>query len=195
MHKKISVLLIALFVTATNASAMTITYDIGMKTIGNWSGDYFDQADGCTGGSPSDMCRGTLTGDWDGTILSNITGALSGSMGTINITGGSLGGAYYSGAPGSQTLLWSLETDSIGTLYFDDPQMNKITADALTLWTESLLAYSTAAGEGCRGRCGTHLFGENQALPEPGTIGIALLGLLSMPLMMRQRRRTAELSA
>jgi len=212
MRSKISVLLIPLlFVAVTNASAMTITYELGQQRIGNWSGSYLHKASGCTGGSALDMdnsggndtlymcggarrITGSITGKWDGTILSNISGTISGSRGSFGITGGSLGGAYYSGLPGDLRPLWRLETVRLGTFFFERMPINRITADTLTLWGQNLRAYTTRPCEGCKGRFGIDLYGEGQPLSEPGTLGIVLLGLMMMPLMMR-RRRPADLRA
>ncbi|MFW2404776.1 MAG: hypothetical protein ACN4GT_08415 [Gammaproteobacteria bacterium] len=210
MRSKISVLLIPLLLVAvSNASAMTITYELGQKQIGTWSGSYLHKASGCTGGSALDMdgngsndmlymcggaerITGSITGEWDGTILSNISGMITGLLGSVNITGGSLGGAYYSGAPGNLDPLWHLETSNKGTFVFEDMPINKITADTLTLWGQNLLAYTTKPCWNCEGRYGIDLYGEGQPLPEPGTLGIALLGLMLIP-MMRSRRVMAYL--
>jgi len=143
---------------------------------------------------------GMLGGDWDGTILSNITGMLNGTM----ITGGSLGGAYYSAA---MDPLWYLDLADGGTFYFEQINgvINQIDATHLLLWGQNTAAYLGQDGgcviNGCtqQRRWGMDLYGTAKSLPEPGTLFLMVLGLASMslvliPVAVRRRTRAAARS-
>ncbi|MGI9343211.1 MAG: hypothetical protein ACR2QV_10180 [Gammaproteobacteria bacterium] len=189
---------------AANAPAMSVTYKIGPHSIGNWSGSFIHRASQYGGKSDLDMNRdgrldnlytngnsrrigGSLTGDWDGTTLSNITGKL----GHLTVTGGSLGGDYYADNDGRLMPLWSLDVANKGTFYFEDMPINQINKNMLTLWGQNGAAYR--ACHNCGKRLGLDLYGESVSLPEPRSLAIALLGMLAIPFVLRQRRATQRL--
>lgn len=202
MRKGILLLIAVIgLLAAASAPAMTVTYDIKPHTIGNWSGSFIHRASNFGVTSDLDMNRdgvndnlytsgthrrisGSLTGNWDGTTLSNITG----SLWDFAVTGGSLGGSYYSETNGVLAPLWSLELDGAGTFYFEDMWINQINQDTLTLWGQNLQAYLGSSENGKH--YGLDLYGVS--LPEPSSIAIALLGLLAIPLVLTRRRAARQ---
>jgi hypothetical protein len=186
---------------AASAPAMTVTYDIKPHTIGNWSGSFIHRATHFGGASDLDLdsdgfndslytsgrsrrISGSLTGNWNGTTLTDITG----SLWDFAVTGGSLGGAYYSETNGVLAPLWSLELEGAGTFYFEDMWINQINQDTLTLWGQNLQAYLGSSENGKH--YGLDLYGVS--LPEPSSIAILLLGLLAIPVVLARRRRAAR---
>jgi len=209
-------LLALLLATPTTLWAIPVVYEIGPYATEGYSASWLHTAGGNPSASDLDLdndgandtlymsagpggsivdVTGTLGGDWDGSILSNITGMLNGAM----ITGGSLGGAYYSAG---MDPLWYLNLDGGGTFYFEELNdvINQITADTLILWGQNTAAY---AGNGnCNGangvdyscaqngdRLGMDLYGRAKPLPEPGTLALMMLGLASIAAGLRRREQ------
>ncbi|MEO7386430.1 MAG: hypothetical protein ABIX37_05805, partial [Gammaproteobacteria bacterium] len=131
-------------------------------------------------GSTYYQANGTISGDWDGEKLTNISGTLLDGK----VLGGSLGGAFYGAG---MTPLWSLVTDLFGTFLFEefDPAVNVITENTLTLWGQNLVAYglrescARAAGPGttpCKAKA-VDLYYSATAVSEPATLLMLALGL------------------
>ncbi len=212
-------LLALLLATPTTLWAIPITYEIGpYDGLDGYSASWLHTAGGSPGASDLDLdnngsndtlymsagehgsitaVTGTLGGDWNGSILSNITGTLNG----IAITGGSLGGAYYSGA---MDPLWYLNLDGGGTFYFeelDNSSINLITADYLLLWGQNTAAYIGNGNGGMSSHCdsgygcmqteglGLDLYGSATSLSEPGTLLLMMFGLASLTVASRRRER------
>ena len=204
---------------ATNVSAMTVTtatYGIGPKVIGNWAGSYLHSATAYPGPSDLDLdgiggkdtlymggfaqeITGIITGDWNGTILSNITGMIDG----MSVLGGSLGGAYYGGTIANPTPLWSLTVATKGTFYFESLPINRIDENRLTLWGQNSAAYSgpcvysdTSDSDGaCDMGWGIDLYGQRITnLTEPSTANLILLAwFLSMAITFVTRYRAKRI--
>lgn len=126
------------------------------------------------------QATGQISGDWDGTKLTGLSGTLLDGK----ILGGSLGGAFY-GA--NMTPLWTIITDLFGTFLFEelDPAVNVITENTLTLWGQNLVAYglretcARAAGPGvtgCKAKA-LDITGSVTSVPEPTSLLILALGL------------------
>lgn len=189
--------------TASALGIMTLQYEIGPYQHANYSASWFHGADGCAmqgdldmnGDSSADLLytcggnhiqlTGMLSGHWNGTVLSSITGHLNGWP----VTGGSLGGAYYDSG---MNPLWQLVIEDHGTFAFEDMDgyMNLIDDTRLMLWGQNYVAYNTEDPncEDCNGE-GTDLYGKATPLSSPGTLSLALLGL-PIALAMGLRRRT-----
>jgi hypothetical protein len=140
-------------------------------------------------GSQYYVLNGSISGDWDGQKLTNLSGILR--DGTI--LGGSLGGAFYSA---TMQPLWTIVTDLFGTFVFEDlvPAVNVIDARYLTLWGQNLVAYglretcARAAGPGataCKGKA-LDIFAA-VAVPEPTTIALLAFGLGGIAWTLRRR--------
>jgi hypothetical protein len=130
-------------------------------------------------GSTYYQAYGSVSGEWDGQKLSNLSGKLLDS----NIIGGSLGGAFYTAA---MKPLWTIVTDLFGTFVFEefDPAVNVISDTTLTLWGQNLVAYglretcSRAAGPGttpCKAKAVDLNY--SVSVPEPATLLMLVLGL------------------
>ena len=198
--------LLTIFLMApTSLWAMTVGYDIGPYSMPGYSASWLHSAtshqtssdldldnDGSNdslymSGSTKIALTGMLWGDWDGTVLSNITGMLNDNA----VTGGSLGGDYYTAG---MDPLWYLDVAGAGTFYFEqlNSMINQITADYLLLWGQNTAAYLGSDCVDCdERRWGMDLYGEAKALPEPGTFLLMVLGLLSLPLLSRRRELLA----
>lgn len=220
MKKGIIAGLIGLFTLApTSLWAVSLGYQIGPYSTDGYSASWLHSAGGHPAPSDLDLnhdgfndtlymspgpngikisVTGMLGGDWDGTVLSNITGMLNSTM----ITGGSLGGAYYSA---NMEPLWYLDLAGAGTFYFEEinGMINQIDENHLLLWGQNTTAYLEEDGgcytAGCtqQERWGMDLYGTAKSLPEPGTLLLMLLGLASMSLVLmpvaarRQKRPLA----
>lgn len=193
--------------------AVPVGYDIGPYSNSEYSASWLHSAGGCTGSSDMDldnsgsndtlyMCPGSggtktaltgmLFGDWDGTILSGITGMLNG----YDVTGGSLGGDYYTN---NMDPLWYLDVSGKGRFYFEkiNSMINQITSDYLLLWGQNTAAYVGDNGNCYMDDCaqqswGLDLYGTAKPLPEPGTLMLMLLGLLSLAAVSYQRGQTVS---
>lgn len=190
---------------ATTVHAVPVSYDIGPYRAGNFAASYLHSADGCRGASDLDLNRngrkdtlymcgseqrgltGTLHGHWNGTRLTGITGVLGGYA----VTGGRLGGDFYSS---SMRPLWFLTLAGLGRFFFEDLPINRIGADYLTLWGQNRKAY-TCKTDRCRERkaAGLDLYGraQEESLPEPGSLAVLAAGLAG--LLVTRRRRAAPL--
>lgn len=143
-------------------------------------------------GGTKTALTGMLLGDWDGTILSGITGMLNG----YDVTGGSLGGDYYTN---NMDPLWYLDVAGKGRFYFEkmNSMINQITSDYLLLWGQNTAAYVGDNGNCYMDDCaqeswGLDLYGSVKPLPEPGTLMLMLLGLLSLAAVSYQRGQTVS---
>jgi len=197
-----------LLLLAQAATAGMVTYDIGPYRAGGFAASYLHSADGCTGRGRLDMNRdgrrdklymcgehqkavsGQITGRWDGEKLTGI----SGSIGGYRVTGGSLGGAYYRRAGERRQPQWNLRLQGLGLFAFERMPINQINGRQLTLWGQNLATYLCKSGR-CRDRhaLGIDLYGQARAaLPEPGSLGVILAGMLGFALALRQRRISAQ---
>lgn len=190
------------------AFAGMVTYDIGPYRAGGFAASYLHSADGCAGRGRLDldsngrrdrlyMCgdrqqsiSGQITGQWDGRKLTDISGSIAGHK----VTGGSLGGAYYRKVDGQRLPRWNLRLEGLGLFVFERMPINQINGQQLTLWGQNLATY-LCSSRSCRNRhgLGMDLYGSARAaLPEPGSIGVMLAGMLGFALALRQRRRAVE---
>jgi hypothetical protein len=207
---RISQLLLAFLVLlACPAFAGMVTYDIGPYRAGGFAASYLHSSDGCTGRGQLDldangrsdrlyMCgnrtqavTGQITGHWDGRKLTDISGSIAG----YQVTGGRLGGAYDRNIGDYRLPRWNLRLEGLGLFVFERMPINRINGRQLTLWGQNLAAYLCNTRH-CRNRhaVGMDLYGSARAaLPEPGSIGVMLAGMLGFALALHQRRRAAEL--
>jgi hypothetical protein len=141
---------------------------------------------------------GVISGSWDGTRLTGLDGVIDGSP----ITGGALGGAFYSI---DLKPLWTIVTERWGTFVFESLNgANSITETTLSLLGQNLRAYGVA--ERCRGQSGTF---ENNCLTkgialasddgrisvsEPAALLLVLAGLAGGALALRRRHGAAGLA-
>ncbi len=211
MKIKFITIFLTLYLASTTASwAIPLGFEIGPYSTGGFSASWLHSASSSPAASDLDLdnngsndtlymspgsqgqliaLTGMLGGDWDGTILSNITGMLNGGS---MITGGSLGGAYYDA---SMNPLWYLDLDGAGTFYFEqiNGMINQINDDYLLLWGQNEAAYAngpdTCNSNQCASqpRWGMDLYGKAQALPEPGTALLMMFGLTALIAASRRR--------
>jgi len=222
MKKGIVAGFISLFVLAPAASWATslgvtpLGYQIGPYATDGYSASWFHSAQGHPAPSDLDLnhdgthdtlymspgsggkiiaVTGMLGGDWDGTVLSHITGMLNDTM----ITGGSLGGAYYDA---DMNPLWYLNLADGGTFYFEkiNGLINQIDERHLLLWGQNTAAYLGEDGSCYFDQCtqqtswGMDLYGTAKSLPVPGTWLLMLLGLAALPLALRRNGRVSCLA-
>jgi len=214
MKKTLIISFLTLYLASPAASwAIPLGFEIGPYSSGGFSASWLHSADGSPGTSDLDLdnsgsndtlymspgpngvkitLTGMLGGDWDGTILSNITGMLNGSS---MITGGSLGGAYYDV---DMNPLWYLDLNDGGTFYFEEinGMINQINENYLLLWGQNEAAYAGEDGSCYSSQCtsqtrwGMDLYGKAQSaqsLPEPGTLMLMMFGLASLVVTSRRR--------
>ena len=132
---------------------------------------------------------GFISGDWDGSRLTNITGNIDG----FDIVGGSLGGAFYTA---EMLPLWRIVTARWGTFIFERLDgFNQITADGLQLLGQNLAAY------GIRELCqlpdriglntcttkGVEIVSGRVSVPEPAALLLLLAGLAGGAVALRRR--------
>jgi hypothetical protein len=203
---KLKFLLLLLF--AQSGFAGVVTYDIGPYRAGGFAASYLHSADGCSGSGQLDlnagggrdklyMCgsrkqaiRGQITGNWDGNRLTNITGNIAGR----EVLGGNLGGRYYRNTSNGLKPRWNLRLAGLGLFIFERMPINQINAHQLTLWGQNLATYMCDTRR-CRDRrgVGIDLYGRARAsLPEPGSLGILLAGLMGVGVSLRRRLQTTR---
>lgn len=212
MKTKFAITLLTLYLATPAASwAIPLGFEIGPYSTSGFSASWLHSAGGSPATSDLDLdndgaldtlymspgphgekipLTGMLGGDWNGTILSNITGLLNGSS---MITGGSLGGAYYDA---DMNPLWYLDLDGAGTFYFEEinGMINQINENYLLLWGQNEAAYAGENGSCYSSQCNTSqprwgmdLYGQAQSLPEPGTLMLMMFGLAALVAASRRR--------
>ncbi len=203
MHAlKLAISFLFLSFASNAAFAIAMSYDIGSYKKDGFTASAMHKATSCRGSGGGDvnsdglkdflyMCGGTpdkiggqLQGEWDGTMLTGITGEIAGHA----VIGGSLGGSFYSA---DEKPLWYLTLEVLGTFYFEQLAINQVTGEHLILWGQNDTTYYCTDSE-CRERegKGMDLYGKGHeiALPEPGMASVLFAGLLGAGAAYRRRR-------
>lgn len=139
---------------------------------------------------------GVISGTWDGTRLTGLSGNIDGHA----ITGGSLGGAFYTA---DLKPLWTIITARWGTFVFEKLDgFNMIQETGLRLIGQNLAAY------GIRERCqvpgrvglntcttkGAEIYSGIVSVAEPAALVILLSGLAGGAVALRRRRAVTGLA-
>ncbi|MEM7219484.1 MAG: PEP-CTERM sorting domain-containing protein [Pseudomonadota bacterium] len=194
------------FATAIACSAHSvaapITYEVASYSTGGYSASWLHGADACVGQGPSGgalyMCpsdpdelhslTGVINGNLEDGVLTITSGLLNASgFGDIEITGGRLGGNFDTA--------WNIDT-SIGNFLFENLAMgaglpNLFDGTQMVLWGQNDAAYQQSEGG-----WGVDIFasvvstpgGTPQSVPEPGAVGLLILGGLALYGSQRRRR-------
>lgn len=140
---------------------------------------------------------GVISGNWDGTRLTNLSGDIDG----FAITGGALGGAFY-------TLdlkpLWTIVTARWGTFVFEALDgFNQIQETGLRLIGQNLAAYGIS--ERCQlpdrvglSTCstkGVEAYSGVVSVAEPASLVLLLAGLAGGAVSLRRRSSRAAVAA
>jgi len=143
---------------------------------------------------------GSVSGGWNGSTLSNISGTLSGHKGSVNITGGSLSA---NGAGSLDLSISRYNSTYTGTISFNDygPNYggydNSVSADYLNLWGGDWLQKTwTSQNSGNtydfgKWWVGLDLWGNGTPtqVPEPATFGLMGLGLLGFAFARKKQNQ------
>ena len=179
------------------ADPIPVTYEIGTYAEGGYSASWLHEATGCvTTGSLGDlfMCgaaqvlTGTLTGDLENGLLTNIGGVFYIGGESYNVLGGQLG--VFENAN-----IWSITVESLGvflfeSLYMGDGMPNFFDGDQLILWGQNLHAYNCDprfADCSSYSRWGIDLYGHKVSVSEPGTLALLGIGLLGVGISRRRK--------
>lgn len=194
-----------LSLTPLAANAVVINYELEPYSFGGYSANWLHSADGCQGGPGNSlfMCNGgsstsfllgisggNLSGEFDGTAMTGITGSLNLAPNTmfdgLAITGGALGGS------GPWYLDYTLHAPDYSMqrrFSFVDLGMgaglpNSFSPDRFILWGQNQDAYMSAMLGDWAGPVGgpnflpTGIDLHAVAVPEPGTLALLSGGLL-----------------
>lgn len=199
----------ALSLLFSTAHAVPVSYEVHSNyTAPNYSASWLHEATGCNSlnaglymcGTKSRIESGTLSGDLNSGILSNVTGELRTATQTIRVTAGVLGGAFA----------WYLTTDLYGTFEFLDlsalpgspynasnqPNSFNTSNDPndLVLWGQNFAApgLSSASTPFVNGvaRRGIDLYAQRIPVLEPGTVLLLVVGVVGLVLVRRKQQAT-----
>jgi hypothetical protein len=183
----ISTILLFAFLPANSWAISNVNYNLSGYAHGNAISNFWSS--------------GNVSGSWNGSSLSGISGYLSGNNGSININGGSLA------ANGSGSLDLSIKRYNgtyTGTISFLDSGYyggwydNSVSADYLNLWGGDKLSYTwTANGSNHSYNFGKwwvslDLNGEGTTVatvPEPATFGLMGLGMLGFAFARKKQNQ------
>ena len=144
---------------------------------------------------------GNVTGAWDGSSLSNITGSLTGNHGSVSITGGSL---MANGAGSLDVSINRYNSAYTGTIsfhdsgYFGGAYDNSVSENSLNLWGGSWLnktwtsPYSGNSYNFGNWWVGLDLNGNGTAtatVPEPATFALLGLGMLGLGFAKKRKEQ------
>lgn len=180
MSYKLTIIALIFFIPLS-VSAIPISYSFDNSKI------YFKKNK-----KRSSDLNGSITGEWDGSVLSGITGSLLSNDGKVSIKIN--GGTLNSNGGGS----WMLDITKnyrtyTGTINFKNLPSFNITDTNLNIWGGSSLSCTKSNGKSCSGKWfGLGAKGSGSNVPGPAPFVVMGIGLVGFIIASKVRQKTVN---